>query len=88
MNHNLLGAAHEVQYLVDDAGRPHLDKVARGASLIQVLTGMGYDAQGLVEGFCQNATAAEGQSRLSAAERQALGESFQSTLDSYTYLED
>jgi arginine decarboxylase-like protein len=88
MNHNLLGAANEVQYLVDDAGRPHLDKVARGASLMQVLNGVGYDAQGLVEGFSQNAAAAEGQSRLSAEERQSMSEAFQSTLDSYTYLED
>ncbi len=88
MNHNLLGAAHEIQFLVDDAGRAHLDKVIRGASLTQVLSGMGYDNQSLIEGFQRVAATAEGRSRLSPDERQVLAETFQATLDSYTYLED
>lgn len=88
MNHNLLGAAHEVQFLVDDTGRPHLDKVSRGASLMQVLATVGYDNQSLLEGFQQMAAAAEGQAKISSTERQSLIDAFQATLDSYTYLED
>jgi len=88
MNHNLLGGAHEAQFLVDDAGRPHLDKVVRGESLSQVLTTAGYETQAMVESFRQMALAAEGQSKLSPEQREALTQAFQNTLESYTYLED
>ncbi len=88
MNHNLLGSANEVQILVDDAGRPHLDKVVRGASLGQVLGTAGYDQQSLIEGFRQMATAAEAQSKITAEQRESLSQAFQATLESYTYLED
>jgi arginine decarboxylase len=88
MNHNLLGVAHEAQFLVDDAGRPHLDKVIRGDSLAQVLNTAGYDTQFMVESFRQIALTAEGQSRITPEQRDALIDSFQTTLDSYTYLED
>ena len=36
MNHNLLGSVNEAHFLLDDAGRPHLDKVIRGESLGEV----------------------------------------------------
>ncbi len=88
MNHNLLGPANEIQILVDDAGRPHLDKVFRGGSLSQVLASAGYDAQGLTEAFSQMTAAAEIQSKISSELRERLCDSFQATLDSYTYLED
>lgn len=88
MNHNLLGGAHEAQFLVDDTGRPHLDKVVRGESLGQVLATAGYETQTMVESFRQMAAAAEGQSKISAEQRDSLTESFQNTLESYTYLED
>lgn len=88
MNHNLLGSANEIQILVDDAGRPHLDKVVRGASLGQVLASAGYDPQSVLEGFTQMATAAESQSKISAEQRESLSQAFQATLESYTYLED
>lgn len=88
MRHNLLGSANEAHILVDDAGRPHLDKVIRGESLGQVLGSVGYDEQSLMDGFCQLLETAATQSKITPEEREALRESFQATLESYTYLED
>jgi len=88
MNHNLLGSANEAHILVDDAGKPHLDKVIRGESLRQVLAGAGYDAQILEEGIRQAAKSAEGQGKVTVEEREALVGSFMSALSSYTYLEE
>lgn len=85
MNHNLLGSANEAHFLVDDSGRPHLDKIIRGESLGQVLASAGYAPQDLIESFRRMS---ESQSRISAEERDAFCESYQSALDSYTYLED
>src|SRR5262245_31652651 len=88
MNHNLLGSVNEAHFLVDDAGRPHLDRVIRGESLGQVLATAGYEQQTLVDGFHQAVNAVQVQARTTADERESLMESFRSTLDSYTYLED
>jgi arginine decarboxylase len=88
MDHNLLGSANEAHVLVDDAGRPHLDKVVRGESLGQVLAGAGYDAQSLEEGIRQVAKSAEEQGKIAVEERETLVGSFMSALDSYTYLEE
>ena len=88
MNHNLLGTVNEAHFLVDDAGRPHLDKVVRGESLGQVLSSAGYDQQTLTENFRHILNAAEEKTKITAAERETLSESMQATLESYTYLED
>lgn len=88
MNHNLLGSANEVHFLVDDAGRPHLERVMRGESLAQVLNTAGYDTQSLQESFGQILKSAEVQAKITPEERESLAESFQTTLDSYSYLED
>jgi arginine decarboxylase len=88
MDHNLLGSANEAHILVDDAGRPHLDKVVRGESLGQVLAGAGYDAQSLEEGIRQVAKSAEEQGKIADEERETIVGSFMSALDSYTYLEE
>ena len=88
MNHNLLGSVNEAHFLVDAAGRPHLDKVVRGQNLGQVLVGAGYDAQGLLEGFQQMVTTAEAQGKISPEEGSSLAGLFQATLEAYTYLED
>ena len=88
MNHNLLGSPNEAHFLIDDTGRPHIDKVVRGASLGQVLESVGYQAKDLTENLRRMAQKAESQSRLSANEREALCASYESTLGSYTYLED
>jgi arginine decarboxylase len=88
MNHNLLGSVNEAHFLVDDAGRPHLDRVIRGESLGQVLTAAGYETQTLLDGFRQAVNAVQVQARTTADERESLMDSFRSTLDSYTYLED
>ncbi len=88
MNHNLLGSVNEGHILVDDAGRPHLDKVVRGESLSQVLLDAGYDAPGLVEGFRKAVVSAQEQGKIGSKDVGSLIESYQSTLDSYTYLED
>ena len=88
MNHNLLGTANEAHFLVDDSGRPHIDKVIRGESLGQVLKSAGYEAQDLMESLRGMAQSAEAQSKITAEEREAFCESYQSALDSYTYLED
>jgi arginine decarboxylase len=88
MSHNLLGSANEAHFLVDDSGRPHLDKVVRGESLRQVLLAAGYDVPGLIEGFGRQVSAAEGQSKVAPDESAALREAYDSTLESYTYLED
>ncbi len=88
MNHNLLGSANEAHFVVDDAGRPHLEKVIRGDSLAQVLTTAGYEPQNLVESFRDIVRSSEGQAKITPEEAESLCESYQSTLDSYTYLED
>jgi arginine decarboxylase len=88
MNHNLLGSVNEAHFLVDDAGRPHLDRVIRGESLGHVLSTAGYDTQSLLDGFRQAINSVQVQGRTSADERESLMDSFRSTLDSYTYLED
>ncbi len=88
MHHNLLGTVNEAHFLVDDAGRPHLDKVIRGESVSQVLQDAGYDVPSLIEGFRQAAESSQGQGKISGQDVQSLTESFQSSLDGYTYLED
>ncbi len=88
MNHNLLGSANEAHFVVDDAGRPHLEKVTRGTSLSQVLVTAGYESQGLVERFRELVRSSEAQAKITTEEAATLCESYQSTLDSYTYLED
>jgi arginine decarboxylase len=88
MNHNLLGSVNEAHFLVDDAGRPHLDKVIRGESLGQVLGAAGYETQSLLDGFRHAVNSVQVQARITADERESLMDSFRSTLDSYTYLED
>jgi len=88
MNHNLLGTANEAHFLVDDSGRPHIDKVIRGESLGQVLKSAGYEPQDLMDSLRGMAQNAEAQSNITAEEREAFCESYQSALDSYTYLED
>ena len=88
MDHNLLGSVHEAHFLVDDSGRPHLDKVVRGESLSQVLTNAGYDTEGLIESYRQTARSAAAANRITPDEGESLVDSYRSTLDSYTYLED
>ena len=88
MNHNLLGSPNEAHFLVDDTGRPHIDKIVRGASLSQVLESVGYHTKDLLEGLRQNAQKAEAQSKISTANRESFCESYEAALDSYTYLED
>ncbi len=88
MNHNLLGTVNEAHFLVDDQGRPHLDKVVRGETLGHVLQGAGYDLETLVERFADSLRAAEGQSRITAEASRELADYYRSALDSYTYMED
>ena len=88
MNHNLLGSVNEAHFLVDDSGKAHLDRVIRGESLKQVLASAGYSQQDLVEGLLRNVQSAEAKSTISEKEKESFCESYQSALDSYTYLED
>jgi arginine decarboxylase len=88
MNHNLLGFANEAHFLVDDSGRPHIDKIVRGETLGQVLETAGYNTQDLKDNFRRIAQNAEAQSKITREENDSLCESYQSTLNSYTYLED
>jgi arginine decarboxylase len=79
---------NEAHFLVDDSGRPHIDRVIRGESLGQVLASAGYTPQDLMEGLRRTAQNAEAQSKISAEEKESFCESYRSALDSYTYLED
>jgi arginine decarboxylase len=88
MNHNLLGSANEAHFLVDDAGKPHIDRVIRGESLGKVLAGAGYTPQDLMEGLHRIMQGSESHSKTSAEERDSFCETFRTALDSYTYLED
>ncbi len=88
MNHNLLGSANEAHFVVDDSGRPHLEKVVRGNSLAQVLETAGYETQSMLETFRDKVRSFEAQARITPEESDSLCEAYQSTLDSYTYLED
>jgi len=88
MNHNLLGSSNEAHFLVDDAGRPHLERVDRGDSIQSVLAAAGYNGQDLAEGFTKAVEAAEGQGKVTPDEGRALVSAYQGALESYTYLED
>ena len=88
MNHNLLGSANEAHFLLDDSGKPHIDKIIRGETLGQVLESAGYQMQELVENFHDRAHNAENQSKISRKELDSFCKSFQATLGSYTYLEE
>jgi len=88
MNHNLLGSPNEAHFLVDDAGRPHIDKVVSGASLRQVLASVGYQENDLMESLKQLVRSAHAQDKISAEEREEFCSAYASALDSYTYLED
>jgi len=88
MNHNLLGSANEVHLLVDENGRPHIDKIIRGETLGQVLEDAGYNYQDLTENFNRITQNAEDQSKITRQERESFYESYLDTLKSYTYLED
>lgn len=88
MNHNLLGSANEVHLLVDDTGRPHIDKIIRGETLGQVLEAAGYSHQDLTDNFSRMAQNAEAQFKITRQERESFCESYLETLKSYTYLED
>jgi arginine decarboxylase len=88
MNHNLLGSVNEAHFLVDDTGRPHIDKVIRGESIRQVLTAAGYHSRDLEEGFRMMVQNSEFKSSITAAERESFCESYLEALDGYTYLED
>ena len=88
MNHNLLGSANEAHFLIDDSGKPHIDKVVRGETLGQVLESAGYNTQDLFENFRTMVRNAENQSKITRKELDSFCESFQTTLGSYTYLEE
>ena len=88
MKHNLLGSVNEAQFVVDDLGRPHLDRVVRGESLAQVLASAGYYAGDLVDDFQSVLRSMQSQSRITEQEREAMIDSYHTTLDSYTYLEE
>ncbi len=88
MNHNLLGSPNEAHFLVDDSGRVHIDKVIRGETLGQVLETAGYTTQELAENFRRLTQNAETQSKITREEKDSLYESYLSTLNGYTYLED
>jgi arginine decarboxylase-like protein len=88
MNHNLLGSVNEAHFLVDDSGRPHIDKIVRGETLGQVLEAAGYNSLDLVENFNRMTQTAEAQSKISREEKDSFCESYKNTLNSYTYLED
>lgn len=88
MNHNLLGSANEAHILIDDSGKPHIDKIVRGETLGQVLESAGYSMQDLVENFRTIAQNAGNKSKINKEELDSLCESFQDTLGRYTYLEE
>ena len=88
MNHNLLGSVNEVHLLVDDSGRPHIDKIVRGETLEQVLDVAGYNSEDLKDNFRNIARRAEAQSAITNKEMESLCKSYSEILGSYTYLED
>lgn len=87
-HHNLLGKANEAHILIDDAGRPHLDKVIRGETLGHVLADAGYDTATLQERFREAVRAAEAQSKITPEEGAELRDRFRASLEDYTYVED
>ena len=88
MNHNLLGSVNEVHLLVDDSGRPHIDKIVRGETLEQVLDVAGYNSEDLKDNFRNIVRRAEAQSAITNKEMESLCKSYSEILGSYTYLED
>jgi arginine decarboxylase len=88
MHHNLLGTANEAHFLVDEGGRPHLDRVFRGENIGQVLADAGYETNALTEKFKEMVRSAEAQSKITGDEGARLREDFLASLDDYTFMED
>jgi arginine decarboxylase len=85
--HNLLGAIHEAQILLDDKGEWHLAQLTEGDSIEETLNYVGYDPGALMERFRQQVQQAVSKKKVKARQAQLLIKHLEDGLQGYTYLE-
>ena len=84
----MLSVEEALQKILDAVNVLETESVPIMESLGQVLSAAGYNSQDLFESFSRLVQNAEAQSKITAEERESFTDSYLSTLDSYTYLED
>jgi arginine decarboxylase len=84
--HNLYGKTNEAIVLVDEDGRPHIQKVIRGDNIREALAFVRYDPQELEESFQRELDKQVKDGLLSAAEARRMNEFFTKGLMGTTYL--
>jgi arginine decarboxylase len=85
--HNLLGAVHEAQILLDDKGEWHLAQLTEGNSIEETLGFVGYDPGALMERYRHQVQEAVSKRRIKARQAQLLIKHLEDGLLGYTYLE-
>jgi arginine decarboxylase len=85
--HNLLGAVHEAQILLDDKGEWHLAQLSEGDSIEETLGYSGYDPGALMERYRHQVQEAVTKKRVKARQAQLLIKHLEDGLQGYTYLE-
>jgi len=84
--HNLYGKTNEAIVLVDEDGRPHIQKVIRGDYIREALTFVRYDPKELEANFQRELDKQVKDGLLSAAEARRMNEFFTKGLMGTTYL--
>jgi arginine decarboxylase len=86
--HNLLGEAHEVLVVVDEAGRTRIQDLLPGETCEKVLSYMNWDRQEILEGFWRQLRKATEKGKIREAEAKTIAKDLEVTLSHYTYLEE
>lgn len=85
--HNLLGAIHEAQILLDDKGDWHLVQLNEGDSIEETLGYVGYDPGALMERYRHQIQEAISKKKVKVRQAQLLIKHLEDGLRGYTYLE-
>lgn len=85
--HNLLGAIHDAQILLDDKGEWHLAQLTEGDSVAETLSYVGYDPGALMERYRHHVQQAVSKKKIKARQAQLLIKHLEDGLQGYTYLE-
>lgn len=85
--HNLLGAPHEAQILLDDKGDWHLAQLTEGDSIEDTVGYIGYDPGAIMERYRQQVQEAVSKKKIKPRQAQLLIKHLEDGLKGYTYLE-
>ncbi len=84
--HNLFGAIHEVEVVLEKAGSWHISKTTAGDNIRELLVARNYDAQEMLANYKIQIHKAAELGAIHSDETPALLEKLESYLDSYPYL--